>query len=100
MHYRPTPVIALPPHQSKSVPSANPAQRYVYEPERGPVPANGARDGDLVVRGQTLLDLAAGDYARPETREEARALMRALIGERLHGQVLHTRSVLMELNQL
>ncbi len=78
----------------------DPAQRYVYEPERGPVPANGARDGDLVVRGQTLLDLAAGDYARPETREEARALMRALIGERLHGQVLHTRSVLMELNQL
>ena len=26
--------------------------------------------------------------------------MRALIGQRLHGQVLHTRSVLMELNEL
>jgi len=78
----------------------DPGQRYVYEPERGPVPSNGARSGDLVVRGQTLLDVAAGDYARPETRDEARALMRALIGERLHGQVLHTRSVLMELNEL
>jgi DNA repair protein RecO (recombination protein O) len=82
----------------------DPGQRYVYEPERGPVPANGAREGDragnLVVKGQTLLDVAAGDYARPETRDEARALMRALIGERLHGQVLHTRSVLMELNEL
>ena len=78
----------------------DPAQRYVYEPERGPVPANGARSGDMVVRGQTLLDVAADDYARPETRDEARALMRALIGERLHGQVLHTRTVLMELNAL
>jgi DNA repair protein RecO (recombination protein O) len=78
----------------------DPGQRYVYEPERGPVPANGARSGDLTVTGQTLLDVAAGDYARPETRDEARTLMRALIGERLHGQVLHTRSVLMELNEL
>jgi len=26
--------------------------------------------------------------------------MRMLIGQRLHGQVLHTRSVLMELNDL
>ena len=48
----------------------------------------------------TLLDVAADDYARPETREEARSLMRALIAERLHGQVLHTRTVLMELNEL
>ena len=46
------------------------------------------------------LDVAAGDYARPETRDEARALMRVLIGERLHGQSLHTRSILMELNEL
>ena len=78
----------------------DPDRMYVYEPDRGPVPANRARSGDLVVSGQTLLDVAADDYARPETRDEARALMRALIGERLHGQVLHTRSVLMELNEL
>ena len=52
------------------------------------------------MRGQTLLDLAADDYSRAETRDEARYLMRALIGQRLHGQVLHTRNVLMELNDL
>src|SRR6266850_3880339 len=75
----------------------DPAVRYRYEPDRGPVRANG---GDLVVSGRTLLDLAADDYSRPETRDEARYLMRALIGQRLHGQVLHTRSVLMELNDL
>jgi DNA repair protein RecO (recombination protein O) len=77
----------------------DPRQRYAYQPDKGPVPAT-PRSTDLVVLGQTLLDLAADDYARPETRDEARALMRMLIGQRLHGQALHTRSVLMELNDL
>ena len=36
----------------------------------------------------------------PEGREEARQLMRALIAERLGGQVLHTRAVLAELQDL
>jgi DNA repair protein RecO (recombination protein O) len=74
-----------------------PSSSYVYEPDRGPVRAS---RGDLIVSGRTLLDLAADDYSRSETRDEARTLMRALIGQRLHGQVLHTRSVLMELADL
>jgi DNA repair protein RecO (recombination protein O) len=78
----------------------DPAGLYVYEPDRGPLPVNGARSGELVVRGRTLLDVAADDYSRPQTREEARVLMQALIGERLHGQVLHTRTVLKDLNDL
>lgn len=77
-----------------------PGRRYVYEPDRGPMPTNKSSNGDLVVSGQTLLDLAAGEYARPETRDEARMLLRALIGQRLHGQVLHTRAVLRELSDL
>jgi len=78
----------------------DPERLYRYEPERGPVPVNGTREGQLVISGRALLDVAAGDYARAETRDEARALMRALIGERLHGQSLHTRSILVELNEL
>lgn len=77
-----------------------PQRLYVYEPERGPLPAERTREGELVVRGQTLLDVANDDYARAETRDEARQLMRALIGERLQGQVLHTRTVLEELADL
>ena len=76
-----------------------PGRLYAYEPERGPVPAQGRSDY-LVVSGQTLLDIAADDYGRPETREEARHLMRALIGMRLHGQTLHTRAILKELADL
>jgi len=78
----------------------DPEALYLYEPERGPSQVNETRSGVLVVRGRTLLDVAADDYSSAETREEARSLMRALIGERLHGQVLHTRAVLRELNDL
>ncbi len=91
----------------------DPERRYVYEPERGPRmmqsatpaerpvdPGHGLLSGDVVVSGQTLLDVAHDEYGRPETRDEARSLMRALIGQRLHGQVLHTRAVLLALNDL
>jgi len=80
----------------------DPERRYRYEPERGPtaVSGAGAHSGELVVSGRTLLDVAQDEYGRPETRDEARTLMRALIGERLRGQALHTRAILMELNEL
>ncbi|MGH8737946.1 MAG: DNA repair protein RecO, partial [Burkholderiales bacterium] len=55
---------------------------------------------DVVVSGRTLLDLARDEYERAETRDEARALLRALIAYRLGGQTLHTRTVLMELQEL
>jgi DNA repair protein RecO (recombination protein O) len=87
-------------HDAASGAPIDPHARYVYEPDRGPMPVKNSHSNDLVVSGRTLLDVAAGDYARPETRDEARTLMRALIGQRLHGQVLHTRTVLMELTDL
>lgn len=77
----------------------DPGTTYEYQPERGPVAANGSRS-ELRVSGRTLLDIAKDDYARAETREEARILMRALIGHRLGNQKLHTRSVMMELQEL
>lgn len=78
----------------------DPEALYAYEPDRGPVAARATASGQLVVRGRTLLEVARDEYGRAETLEEARALMRLLIGERLHGQALHTRAVLMELNEL
>jgi DNA repair protein RecO (recombination protein O) len=78
----------------------DPAVRYVYEPDRGPVATNGARGGELVVSGQTLIDLARDAFASAATRDEARVLMRALIAHRLQGQPLHTREVLRALQDL
>jgi DNA repair protein RecO (recombination protein O) len=75
------------------------AKHYAYEAERGPVETRRA-DGDSVISGRTLLDMAADNYDSSRTREEARRLMRALITERLGGQTLHTRAVLSELQDL
>jgi DNA repair protein RecO (recombination protein O) len=76
-----------------------PGRRYVYEPDRGPMPFTNS-PAELTVSGQTLLDLASDQFERPETRDEARMLLRVLIGQRLHGQELHTRVVLRELADL
>jgi DNA repair protein RecO (recombination protein O) len=77
-----------------------PGRRYVYEPDRGPVAVPGEHAGAAAVRGQTLLDIANDDYARADTRDEARRLLRELIAQRLGGQTLHTRTVLKELQDL
>jgi len=74
-------------------------KHYAYEAERGPVESRRV-DGESVISGRTLLDMAADNYENARTREEARRLMRALIAERLGGQTLHTRSVLSELQDL
>ena len=76
-----------------------PGRRYVYEPDRGPVETR-RMDGESVISGRTLLDMAADNYDNLRTREESRRLMRALIAERLGGQALHTRAVLSELQDL
>jgi DNA repair protein RecO (recombination protein O) len=78
----------------------DPAARYVYEAERGPMLLKNSISKDASVSGQTLLDVAADDYGRAETRDEARALMRSLITQRLHGQELHTRMILRDLSDL
>lgn len=78
--------------------------RYAYLPERGPLAQpdaeSGGADDELTVSGQTLLDMSRGDFARQETREEARRLMRRLIAARLAGQTLHTSDMLRELQDL
>ncbi|OFZ87515.1 MAG: DNA repair protein RecO [Betaproteobacteria bacterium RBG_16_66_20] len=76
-----------------------PAKHYAYEAERGPVETS-RTNGESVICGRTLLDMAADNYDDARTREESRRLMRALIGERLGGQTLHTRAVLSELQDL
>lgn len=81
----------------------DPAKRYAYQPDRGPVETRADAhqgEGDLVVSGRTLLDIASDDYRDAGTRDEALRLMRALIAERLGGQSLHTRAVLAELKVL
>jgi DNA repair protein RecO (recombination protein O) len=74
---------------------------YAYVIERGPVsvPADGSPIG-LELAGQTLLDMQRDDYTSPITQQQSKALMRMLINHLLGDQVLHTRQLLRDLQQL
>jgi DNA repair protein RecO (recombination protein O) len=76
----------------------NPEARYVFQPERGALQANG--QPGCPVSGQTLLDLAGDRFERPATLVEAKALMRALINHTLGAKPLYTRQLLRDLTEL
>jgi len=76
--------------------------QYAFQAERGPVRKVGAGDTAAmnVLRGKTLLDMAADDYTDPQTRLESKMLMRQLIAHHLGGKPLQSRRVFMELQEL
>ena len=78
-------------------------QRYTYVVERGPIVAGArvdARGNGVELLGQTLLDMQSGDYSNAVTQQQSKALMRALINHYLGDQVLHTRQLLRDLQEL
>ena len=88
----------------REVVSGNPIvaeRRYHYVAERGPVAADGdSPQKGVELDGQTLIDMARDDYARPATQQQGKALMRALINHHLGDQRLHTRQLLLDLQAL
>jgi DNA repair protein RecO (recombination protein O) len=76
-------------------------QRYTYVLERGPVSVRddaGATGVELL--GQTLLDMRADVYTSALTQQQSKVLMRTLINHYLGDQVLHTRQLLRDLQEL
>ncbi|MBS1157906.1 MAG: recO [Proteobacteria bacterium] len=73
---------------------------YTYRMEQGPVRVEHAEAAPQVVSGQTLLDLAAENFADPRSRSEAKALMRTLMAYYLAGVELETRKIFKELQEL
>ncbi|MBM3372768.1 MAG: DNA repair protein RecO [Betaproteobacteria bacterium] len=74
---------------------------YRYLPDRGPLPAMADDAGSGVeLHGQTLIDMASDSYADPRTLQQSKLLMRALINHCLGDQILHTRQLLRDLQQL
>lgn len=76
-------------------------QDYVFVPERGAVLAEAMDEGmGVQLRGKALLDMAHGDYTDPATQLQGKLLMRALLAHYLGEQPLHTRQLLIDLQQL
>jgi DNA repair protein RecO (recombination protein O) len=74
---------------------------YVYQPERGLRPAQANDPGHWpVLKGQSLLAIAAGDFSDPQTLSESKQLMRFLLSLHLHDQVLTTRQILIDLKKI
>jgi DNA repair protein RecO (recombination protein O) len=73
---------------------------YVYVVERGPVSGVSAQRNGVELSGQTLIDMQSGSFESASTQQESKALMRALINYCLGKQVLHTRQLLRELQEL
>ncbi len=76
-----------------------PDRRYTYVIERGPVSADMMQTG-VELNGKTLLDMHAGEYSDPATRQQSRHLMRTLISHYLGNQTLHSRQLLRDLLEL
>jgi DNA repair protein RecO (recombination protein O) len=80
------------------------SQRYVYLIESGPVRTgsvdHGSAQNRLELNGQTLLDMACDNYENAVTLQQSKALMRMLINHYLGNQMLNTRQLLKDLQQL
>ena len=73
---------------------------YVYVVERGPVSDVSAAPNGVELSGQTLIDMQSGSFTSAATQQESKTLMRALINHYLGNQVLHTRQLLRDLQDL
>jgi len=75
-----------------------PGSRYAWHPGSGFIAAEPGSETAVV--GRTLLDLAAGRLASPDSRSEAKYLARAILSHQLEGHPLRTRQVLIDLHKL
>jgi DNA repair protein RecO (recombination protein O) len=74
-------------------------RRYQYVIDRGPIAADSGQSG-LELLGQTLLDMNQDNYASALTQQQSKSLMRLLIGHYLGNQTLHSRQLLIDLQDL
>lgn len=72
---------------------------YVVDPESGTRPAQD-NDNGIKVHGKTLIDMQAADYSDVATQVQSKLLMRSLLAHHLHGNPIHTRQILMDLQNL
>jgi DNA repair protein RecO (recombination protein O) len=85
-------------HHPDGVP-VKPESDYCYLPEQGALLPDTPGIG-VQLLGKTLLDMARDDYSDPVTLQQSKQLMRALLAHYLGDKPLHTRQILMDLQQL
>jgi DNA repair protein RecO (recombination protein O) len=76
----------------------DPAGRYEYQLDRGPVPSTSTTASGVVVSGRSLLALARGELNEPGVLKEVKRLMRAALDVHVGGRPLKTREVLQQMS--
>ncbi len=75
--------------------------QYYYVPEMGPVSVrHDYQENGVQLLGKTLLDMANDDYSDVQTQQQSKHLMRLLVAHYLGDKPLHTRQLLMDLQDL
>jgi len=80
-------------HDAASGAPLDPAGRYEYVVEHGPVPAGAAGEEPGTYAGADLLALGRGELDEPGTLRSARRLLRAVLDHHLGDRPLRTRQV-------
>ena len=71
---------------------------YQYEAEYGACKVNATKVG-IPLLGKTMLDMACDDYADATTQSQSKQLMRYLLAHYLGDKPLHTRQLLIDLQE-
>jgi DNA repair protein RecO (recombination protein O) len=75
--------------------------QYYYLPEVGPVSSkHDYQENGVQLSGKTVLDMAQDDYADLQTQQQSKQLMRLLLAHYLGDKPLHTRQLLIDLQDL
>jgi len=75
--------------------------QYYYVPEVGPVSSkHDYQENGVQLSGKTLLDMAQEDYGDVQTQQQSKQLMRLLLAHYLGDKPLHTRQLLIDLQDL
>ena len=92
---------AVPLEQDTAGATIEPARSYFYMAERGAATAS-QTPGEIGVKlsGSTLLDMASGEYDNTQTQQQSKQLMRMLLAHYLGDKPLHTRQLLIDLQEL
>lgn len=77
-------------HDAEQHADIQPERWYLYLPERGPLPSANSADA---VRGATLIALREARLDDPDSRREAKRLLRRIIDHHLAGRMLKSREL-------
>lgn len=88
-------------HDEEGVPIV-PELTYLYIPERGAcsLQSETRQQNGVQLSGKTLLDMGRDEYSEAQTQQQSKQLMRMLLGHYLGDKPLHTRQLLIDLQEL